>query len=120
MIVDRCKDIEEFKIFYEKYANERIDTVENVLSLPHFCFYDEKTEELLGCIYLEMDNGLLCLSGFSKHKQMDKVIEAITWVSNFMHLDNLYSHTNKKCAKIVLLKCGFKKINDELFLRKAF
>ena len=120
MIVTKCKDVEEFKRFHEKYANERIDTVENVLSLPHFCFYDEKTKELLGCIYLEMDEGLLCLSGFSKHKQMDKVIEAINWVSNFMHLDNLYSHTNKKCAKIVLLKCGFKKVNDELFMRKAF
>ena len=118
MIVDKCRDKEQFIELYNQYANERIDTVDNILAGYHFCFYDDK--KLLGCIYLEEDEGLLCLSGFSRPKQIDKVIEAIKWVSNFMHLDDLYSHTNKKCAKIVLLKSGFKRINDELFMRKAY
>ena len=123
MLITRCKNSEEFKQFYNKYANKWIAPVEWLLGHSDgvFCFYDEITSELLGCIYIEGDKeNRVCLSGFSKPKQMTKVIEAIKWVSNFMHLDDLYSHTECPPAKLVLLKSGFKKISNNLYKRSKF
>ena len=122
MIVSRCRDIEEFKRVHSECENDRINTAENILRNwdYHFCFYDENTNKLVGCIYIEEDEGKTCLSGFSIKKNYNNVIEAIKWVSDFMRKDDLYSHTTEKCAKIVLLRCGFKKISDDWFIRKAY
>lgn len=121
MIISRCVDIEEFKKLHASRDNGHIATPESILKNweYHFCFYDENNK-LLGCIYLEDDNGRVCLSGFSIPKNYKNVIEAIKWVSDFMHLDDLYSITTQKSAIMVLRRCGFKKIDDETYLRKAF
>lgn len=122
MIVDRCLDIDEFIDFHEKYATEDIARADDILDNwdYHFCFYDETTCELLGCIYLEDEDGKVMLSGFTKPKNYDNIIEAIQWLSNFMRADTLYSRTKVKAAKLVLLRAGFKKIDDTLFVRKEF
>lgn len=122
MIVSRCRDIAEFKQVHSECANERIPLAEDILKIWDyvFCFYDEETKKMLGCIYLEDDNGRLCLSGFSTRKQYKKVLEAIQHVSNLVREHDLYAITDKKSAIIVLLRCGFKKIDDETYLRKAF
>ena len=122
MIVSRCRDIEEFKKVHAQCDNGCISTPENLLALGDycFCFYSKDTGKLLGCIYLEDDNGRVCLSGFSVRKNYDNVIRAIKLISDIFHEDDLYSLTNKKSAIMVLLRCGFKKIDDETYLRKAF
>ena len=122
MIVSRCRDIEEFKRVHSQCDNGCISTAENLLALGDycFCFYSKDTGKLLGCIYLEDDNGRVCLSGFSVRKNYDIVIRAIKLISDIFHEDDLYSLTDKKSAIMVLLRCGFKKIDDETYLRKAF
>ena len=122
MIVSRCRDIEEFKKVHAQCDNGCISTAENLLALGDycFCFYSRETGKLLGCIYLEDDNGRVCLSGFSVRKNYDIVIRAIKLISDIFHEDDLYSLTDKKSAIMVLLRCGFKKIDDETYLRKAF
>ena len=122
MIVSRCRDIEEFKKVHAQCENDRIPSAESILALNEycFCFYSKDTGKLLGCIYLEDDNGRVCLSGFSIRKNYDIVIKAIKFISSLFHEDNLYALTNKKSAIMVLLRCGFKKIDDETYLRKAF
>ena len=122
MIVSRCRDIEEFKKVHAQCDNGCISTAENLLALGDycFCFYSKETGKLLGCIYLEDDNGRVCLSGFSVRKNYDIVIRAIKLISDIFHEDDLYSLTDKKSAIMVLLRCGFKKIDDETYLRKAF
>lgn len=122
MIVSRCRDIEEFKRVHAQCENDRIPSAESILALDKycFCFYSKDTGKLLGCIYLEDDNGRVCLSGFSVRKNYDNVIMAIKLISDIFHEDDLYSLTNKKSAIMVLLRCGFKKIDDETYLRKAF
>ena len=122
MIVSRCRDIEEFKKVHAQYDNGCISTAENLLALGDycFCFYSKDTGKLLGCIYLEDDNGRVCLSGFSVRKNYDIVIRAIKLISDIFHEDDLYSLTDKKSAIMVLLRCGFKKIDEETYLRKAF
>ena len=122
MIVSRCRDIEEFKRVHAQCENDRIPSAESILALNEycFCFYSKDTGKLLGCIYLEDDNGRVCLSGFSVRKNYRVVINAIKFISSLFHEDNLYALTNKKSAILVLLRCGFKKIDDETYLRKAF
>ena len=122
MIVSRCRDIEEFKRVHAQCENDRIPSAESILALNEycFCFYDKNTGKLLGCIYLEDDNGRVCLSGFSVRKNYRVVIKAIKFISDLFHEDNLYALTDKKSAILVLLRCGFKKIDDETYLRKAF
>lgn len=122
MIISRCRDIEEFKKVHAQCENDRIPSAEDILRIWDyvFCFYDDKTNKLLGCIYLEEDKGRLCLSGFSIRKNYENVIEAIKYISNLVHEHDLYSLTNKKSAIMVLLRCGFKKIDNETYLRKAF
>ena len=122
MIVSRCRDIEEFKRVHAQCENDRIPSAESILALDKycFCFYSKDTGKLLGCIYLEDDNGRVCLSGFSVRKNYRVVIKAIKFISSLFHDDDLYSLTNKKSAIMVLLRCGFKKIDEETYLRKAF
>ena len=122
MIVSRCRDIEEFKRVHAQCDNGCISTAENLLALGDYCFrfYSKDTGKLSGCIYLEDDNGRVCLSGFSVRKNYDIVIRAIKLISDIFHEDDLYSLTDKKSAIIVLLRCGFKKIDDETYFRKAF
>ena len=122
MIVSRCRDIEEFKRVHAQCDNGCISTAENLLALGDycFCFYSKDTGKLLGCIYLEDDNGRVCLSGFSVRKNYDIVIRAIKLISDVFHEDDLYALTDKKSAIMVLLRCGFKKIDDKTYLRKAF
>ena len=122
MIVSRCRDIEEFKRVHAQCENDRIPSAESILALNEycFCFYSKDTGKLLGCIYLEDDKGRVCLSGFSVRKNHRVVIKAIKFISSLFHEDNLYALTNKKSAIMVLLRCGFKKIDDETYLRKAF
>ena len=122
MIVSRCRDIEEFKRVHAQCENDRIPSAESILALNEycFCFYSKDTGKLLGCIYLEDDNGRVCLSGFSVRKNYDIVLRAIKLISDVFHEDDLYALTDKKSAIMVLLRCGFKKIDDETYLRKAF
>ena len=122
MIVSRCRDIEEFKRVHAQCENDRIPSAESILALDKycFCFYSKDAGKLLGCIYLEDDDGRVCLSGFSVRKNYRVVIKAIKFISSLFHEDNLYALTNKKSAIMVLLRCGFKKIDDETYLRKAF
>lgn len=122
MIVDRCRDIEEFKRVHSECENERIPSAESILALQDFCFcfYDEKSHKLVGCIYLENDNGKTCLSGFSIRKNYKNVIEAINFISNAFRQIDLYSMTDKPNARIVLSRCGFRKIDKETYFRKAY
>lgn len=122
MIVSKCRDIEEFKKVHADCENDRIPSAESILALGKycFCFYRRNTGKLAGCIYLEDDQGRVCLSGFAARKNYDIVIRAIKLISNVFHEDDLYALTDKKSAIMVLLRCGFKKIDDETYLRKAF
>jgi hypothetical protein len=122
MIIDRCRDIEEFKRVHAECENDRLPSAEDILRNwdYHFCFYKKETEELTGCIYLEDEDGKVCLSGFSRRKNYDIVIRAIKYISELVREDDLYSMTDKPSAKIVLRRCGFKQIDKETFLRKAF
>lgn len=120
MIVDKCRDKTEFYNLHGSCDQERLPNPNDILALTTYrCFYDEDTKELLGCIYLEDEDGKLMLSGFSKRDNYKNIIEAIRFILDLNPTLDIYSRTTKLNAKIVLRHAGFKKIDSELYIRKA-
>jgi len=119
MIIDKIRDTKEF---YELYKNRPMDdgifSYEFIINNPHlYCFYDEKKGFLKAYINIYRDElGRLLLSGASIRKNMPDNIDAIIKVCE-AYKEDMYSDTDKKEAKICLLKAGFKKLKDNLFVR---
>lgn len=119
MIIDHCKDIEEFKTLYEdRSMDDGQFTIEHILNNPNlFCFYGEKDNKLKGFIFITQDDKKrLFLSGAAIRKNMSDNIKAIIKICNAFN-DDMYSDTDKKEAQIVLLKAGFKKIGTNFYMR---
>jgi hypothetical protein len=119
MIIDHIRDLEEFRRLYEERPlNDGLYTFEHIFNNPNlFCFYDENNAKLLAYIFINQDNsGNLYLSGASVPKNMPDNINAILTICNAFNQD-MYSETDSKAAAFLLRKAGFKKIEDNLFVR---
>lgn len=119
MIIDHIRDLEEFRRLYEERPlNDGLYTFEHIVNNPNlFCFYDENNAKLLAYIFINKDNsGNLYLSGASVPKNMPDNINAILTICNAFNQD-MYSETDSKAAAFLLRKAGFKKIEDNLFVR---
>lgn len=119
MIIDHIRDYKEFKNLYEsRPMNDGIFTYEWIINNPHlYCFYDEEKGFLKGFINIYQDKtGKLFLSGVAIPKILPDIITAIITVCNAFN-DDIYSETDKREAKITLLKAGFKKISKNLYVR---
>ena len=118
MIIDKIRDIEEFKKLYDEHPmNDGIFTYDFIINNPHlYCLYDEEKGYLKGYANIYEDNGRLYFSGAGVRHNMSDNIQAIIKICN-AYSNDMYADTDKKEAKICLLKAGFKKIKDNLFVR---
>lgn len=119
MIIDHCRNRAEFKEFFEAYPMPETEqfSFEWCLNNPNlFCFYDEETGRLLAYIVISYEEGKNFLSGASCRKNFLDNIEGIIKVCNAFD-DDIYSYTRLKHAALLLKKAGFKKIDDNLFVR---
>lgn len=118
MIIDKIRDEKEFKTLYKKYPmDDGIFSYEFIKNNPHlYCLYDEEKGYLKGYANIYEDNGRLYFSGAGVRHNMPDNIQAIIKICN-AYQDDMYADTDKKEAKICLLKAGFKKIKDNLFVR---
>ncbi len=119
MIIDHIRDLTEFWRFYNRYSmpEEVQYEFEFVVNNPNlYCFYDEKTEKLKAYITIQKEDGKLTLSGASCRKNFLDNINAIIKVCN-AQTEDVYAITKVKQAKLLLRKAGFKKIEQDLFVR---
>lgn len=119
MILDHCRDKKElYNLFINRPMNDGIFDFEFIFNNPHlYCFYDKDKGFLRGYINIYRDeNKRLLLSGASVRKNMPENISAIIKVCE-AYKENMYADTDKKEAMICLLKAGFKKIKENLFVR---
>lgn len=120
MIIDHIRDLKEFKTLFNTRPLDDGGQYpfEHVINNPNlYCFYDEKTNKLKAYLFITQDfNGRLFLSGASVRKNMSDNINAIIKVCNAYPCD-MYSNTDKREAAIVLLKSGFKKIENNIYKR---
>ncbi len=78
-----------------------------------YSFYDNKT--LVGCIYLYQKREKLFMNGFAKRGFHKFNLEAVQKILNWFSCD-IYAESFKKTAILVLLRCGFKRIKNSLFV----
>ena len=120
MIIDHCRDEEEFFNLYNSIDNSNLPNPKDILELQDYCFcFYEDTGKLLGVIYLEGKDEKTYLSGFSVRKNYKNILTAINSVCNYFSEDDIYSETPHKHAKLMLKKCGFKQIKDNLFIKRS-
>lgn len=118
MIIDHIRDLYDFQEFFYKYSMPKdIDFLWVIKNPNLFCFYDEVTGELKAYLYFSKNKeNKLYLSGASCRKNMPDNIQAIIKVCNAFDED-IYSYTKNKCAKVLLNKAGFKKLNEFEYVR---
>ena len=120
MIIDHVRDKEEFKKLYNDRPMSRPYDIDFLLNNPMlFCLYDDdKNGELKAYITIQREYGELTLSGASYRKNMPENEKFIIMVCKAIDED-LYAYTEKKEAALMLRKAGFKKIDNDKYLRKV-
>lgn len=78
-----------------------------------YSFYDDKT--LVGCIYVFEKQKKIFMNGFAERKFHKFNIDAVKKITDWFNTD-IYAESMQKTARYLLLKCGFKKISDNLFV----
>lgn len=110
MIIDHCRNKEEFKKLYESRQMPSQYDFNWLVNNPNlFCFYDENNGLLRGYITLQMEDGELTLSGASVRKNFKNNIDAVKKICNAFRCD-IFAYTALKEACIVLKKSGFEKV----------
>lgn len=119
MILDHCRNKEElFNLYQTRPMNDGIFDFEFIYNNPHlYCFYDKDKGFLRGYINIyKNETEKLLLSGASIRHNMPENINAIIKVCE-AYDDDMYAETDKKEAKICLLKAGFKKLKNNFYVR---
>lgn len=119
MIIDHCRNKEEFKKLYNERPMPYQYDIDFLLNNPLlFCLYDDdKDGALKAYITVQREDGELTLSGASYRKNMPDNERFIIMVCEAID-DDIYAYTTKKEAALMLRKAGFKKIDDTKYIRK--
>ena len=116
MILDKCRDIAEFKELYNKRQMPNSYEFFWLINNPNlYCFYDEKDNFLRGYITLQEEDGELTLSGASIRKNFKENIDAVKMVCKAVN-KTIYAYTPLKHAGLVLKKAGFKRLYDNKYV----
>lgn len=78
-----------------------------------YSFYDDA--EFLGCIYCFIRDDELFLNGFGTRGHHDKNIECMKMTVSWFNCD-IYAESIRKPAILCLLKTGFKKLKDNIYI----
>jgi hypothetical protein len=117
MILDHCRDTEEFKRLYESRPMPSQYDFEWLLGNPNlFCFYDETEGFLRGFITVQREGKELTLSGTSIKKNLPDNVDAINMVCNAFN-ENMYAYTPLKHAALCLKMAGFEHVKDDKYVR---
>lgn len=100
---------------YKKYQRVIRDDQEfrNVVKNTFFySFFDDK--RLIGCIYYYYKNNKLYVNAFANRHTHEINIKYFKETFKWFSCD-IYAETTYKTAILCLYKCGFKKIDDNLY-----
>jgi len=81
-------------------------------SFVYSCFKDDTFIGVL-CYFLKDNKRFVCAFGNRKHhlENLEILKESLTWFSS-----DIYAETSQRLVRLLLLKSGFKKINDNTFI----
>lgn len=92
------------------------DDFEDVIKRTKFyAFYILQTRELIGCIYFFKKGRRTFVNAFAGRKHhllnLECFKESLSWLNC-----NIYADTKNKCSRLCVLKCGFKKVKDNIYV----
>ena len=114
---DLYKD--KLKEMYEQNQDKICDTnsfnfiIHNTL---FYCFIGNDGA-LIGAIYFFLDNGKLFLNAYAGRKHLDENIECVKLSTTWFNCD-IYAEAQNRASAICLLRSGFKRVKDKLFVYK--
>ena len=111
---DKLFNYTEVEELYNECKNdlEDGDFSEVIKSTLFYSFYIWKTVELIGCVYFYCRGRKLYVNAFAKRgHQCFK--ESLKWFKRNIYADGLH-----KTSRLCLLKCGFKRVKNNLFVLK--
>ena len=74
-------------------------------------------EEIIGVIYYFLSSNKLFLNGFGNRKFFSEKIFCLLWSTTWFKSD-IYAEAQNRASAFCLLKCGFKRVKDNLFVLK--
>lgn len=93
-----------------------VDDFDTVIKTTHFfSFYDWHKGDLLGCIYFYQNDDKLFVTAFARRKQHKINLDCFKQTLGYYTCD-IYAEKVQPTAKYCILKCGFEKIDDNLYI----
>ena len=117
---DKGFDCDTYKKYFLKYKNLINDDNDFESIINDTLFYAFHTDEgnFVSCAYYYLkEDGKLYLNAFGVRKMHEFNIEALKTMFNWFNCD-IYATTPHKTAILCLLRAGFEKINNELYVKK--
>ena len=114
--LDSLFDYQEAKKLWEKYKDKLEDggDFDKVLeNSQFFSFYSDK--KLIGCISFYQNDGKTFVNAFAGRKTHAINLECLKKALTFYNCD-IYAKSKEKPAIYCILKCGFKKIENNLYI----
>lgn len=106
----------ECKTLYEKLQNQITDetSFDSVIKNTFFYLFVHD-DKLVGAIYYFCINNKLFLNGFAKRKMHEVCIECLKMSLNWFK-GSIYAEAQNRASALCLIKCGFKRVDDKLFV----
>lgn len=109
---------DELKSLYQENQKKICDTNSYEFVRDNTLFYAFlENKVLFGAIYYFMEDDKLFLNAFSKRKCLAPNIKALS-LSITWFLCDIYAEAQNRASAFTLLRCGFKRISDNLFRYK--
>lgn len=82
-----------------------------------YMFLDD--DKLIGGIYYFVDEaGKLFLNGFANRKMFEQSLECLKLSTGWFDSD-IYAEAQNRASALCLLRCGFRRFNDNIFILKV-
>ncbi len=110
----------ECRNLYYKYFKQIGDIPDFDLILKttmFYSFFEEKKNKFIGCLYFYERQRKLYVNGYSNRNCHLENIECLKVSSNWFSCD-IWAQTNHRTAAICLLRAGFKKVNNNTYVKK--
>ncbi len=101
---------------YQKLIGD-IENFDKILNSTLFYSFISKENKFIGCLYFYKLGDRLFVNGFSNRRCHIENVECLNMAKNWFNCD-IWAKTKHKTAAFCLLRAGFKKVSDELYVKK--
>lgn len=109
---------DKLKKMYEQNQDKICDTNSFNFIIKNTLFYSFVSDGILiGAIYFFKENGKLYLNAYAGRKHLEANIECVKLSTTWFSCD-IYAEAQNRASALCLLRSGFKRVKDKLFVYK--